>query len=748
MKQPSPKKARQGVQATAAQNTSRKWLFRLIALSLPLLLLVALEVSLRLGGYGFDPGFFKRLTIGGQDCLVQNDDFSFRFFPPETARSPGAIKMPAQKVPGTFRIFILGESAAMGDPEPAYGAYRYLEMLLSEKYPDKKFEVINCAFTAINSHVIVPIARECAEHEGDLWIVYLGNNEMVGPFGAATVFGKQAAPLPYVRLVTAIQKTRTGQWLAALSRKLKKDGGKGTAWGGMQMFLQNQIAPDSPLKENVYRNFQKNLADIVRAGTDSGATVLLNTVAVNLKDCPPFASLTNQNLTATDRAQFDKFFSAGRALQSQGDFTVASERFETAAKLDPSLPSLQFHWGECLLSLSNPVAARTHFQLACDNDALPFRADSRINAAIRDEQKKSGGEKLYLFDGATALAADGLVGQETFFEHVHFDFDGSYRLALGWAELIEPMLPSNSNAWASQTVCEQRLGLSDWNRTAVFKHMQGRMEQPPLKGQGNNADRIAHLEQLVRKLQSGMNPDTAGQARAAFLQAIAQSPADPMLRSNNALFLQTLGDVPAAIAEWQRIQELMPHDYLPYFFGGRLQARQGQWSTAESLLRRAVALRPSLTAGWIELGNVLTQQQKYEAALASYATALKQQPLDWQTVLRQGRLLAKVNRPAEAMESYRAAIQLNPANWEAHFELGGALDASNQLDAARIEFAEAARLNPGNAGTHFNYGVLLAKQGRLDEAQRALEETLRLQPAYPKAREYLAELQRLKNRAP
>jgi len=47
------------------------------------------------------------------------------------------------------------------------------------------------------------------------------------------------------------------------------------------------------------------LNDIVQAGLDSGAKILLNTVAVNLKDCPPFASLTNSILPAADRAQFD-----------------------------------------------------------------------------------------------------------------------------------------------------------------------------------------------------------------------------------------------------------------------------------------------------------------------------------------------------------------------------------------------------------------------------------------------------------
>jgi len=41
----------------------------------------------------------------------------------------------------------------------------------------------------------------------------MGNNEMVGPFGAATVFGAKAPPLGFVRLNLAIQKTRVGQLL-------------------------------------------------------------------------------------------------------------------------------------------------------------------------------------------------------------------------------------------------------------------------------------------------------------------------------------------------------------------------------------------------------------------------------------------------------------------------------------------------------------------------------------------------------
>ena len=728
----------------------RLWIFRLAALLLPLGLLAALELALRLAGYGYDTGFFHRLQIANEDYFVQNDDFSLQFFPKETARSPSPIRMPVHKAPGTFRIFIFGESAAMGDPEPAFGAYRYLEMLLREKYPGTNFEIVNVAFTAINSHVIVPIARECAKHNGDLWIVYMGNNEMVGPFGAATVFGRQAPPLPYVRLVTAIQRTRTGQLITELSRKLGR-GARSTSWGGMQMFLQNQIAPDSPLKKTVYRNFQKNLDDIVRAGLGSGAKVLLNTVAVNLKDCPPFASLSNSNLPPAGRAEFDTLYSEGCQDEGQNNFAAAAQLFEQAAKLDPQDAGLQFRWGECLLGQTNFAAAREHFQSACDDDALPFRADSRINAGIRAERKKISNDNLILFDAAAALASNNpanLCGQETFYEHVHFDFDGSYRLGLAWAEQIEPLLPRNPNAWASQAACEQVLGLSDWHRALILEQMAGRMQQPPLNSQPDNARRMENLQERINQLHRRMNADDAAMTTKNFLKQLERAPEDYLLRENFAVFLQATGNLPQAVAEWRRVHDLIPRDFLAYYQIGRMLGGQGQWREAESSLRQAVKIRPGLTEGWIELGNVLASQEKFEAALASYSTALKQQPQDWQTLFRRGRVLAKLNRHAEAMENYRAAIRLNPADWEPHFELGGELDAANQLDAARNEFSEAARLNPNNARTHFNYGVLLAKQNRLDDAQREFEETLRLEPAYRKAREYLAQIQMLKKRAP
>lgn len=126
--------------------------------------------------------------------------------------------MAVKKPSGTFRIFLFGESAAEGDPDPSFGCGRYLQALLRDRYPGTDFEVICTAMTAIDSHVILPIARECARRNGDLWIIYMGNNEMVGPFGASAAFSSRAPPLALARAVIALKRTRLGQLLSNLMR--------------------------------------------------------------------------------------------------------------------------------------------------------------------------------------------------------------------------------------------------------------------------------------------------------------------------------------------------------------------------------------------------------------------------------------------------------------------------------------------------------------------------------------------------
>src|ERR1041385_4815842 len=123
-----------------ALSRKRVWLFRVVAAFSPILLFLAVEAGLRIGGYGYPTGFFRRIKQDGKEFLIHNEKFSLRFFPPSLARWPSSFNIGAAKAQDTCRIFIFGESAAMGDPQPAYSASRYLEVLLRQRFPKQKFE--------------------------------------------------------------------------------------------------------------------------------------------------------------------------------------------------------------------------------------------------------------------------------------------------------------------------------------------------------------------------------------------------------------------------------------------------------------------------------------------------------------------------------------------------------------------------------------------------------------------------------
>src|SRR5205807_5952485 len=132
----------------------------------------------------------------------------------------------------------------------------------------------------------------------DFWVLYIGNNEVVGPFGAGTVFGPQVPPLPFIRATIALKETRIGELLAGAGDSFLQDkslAGRSTI--GLDLFLQHQVRQDDPRMQKVYDHFAGNLKGIVQIGVQSGANVLVSTVASNLKDCAPFASLHRADLT-------------------------------------------------------------------------------------------------------------------------------------------------------------------------------------------------------------------------------------------------------------------------------------------------------------------------------------------------------------------------------------------------------------------------------------------------------------------
>lgn len=195
----------------------RLWLFRIIAVTvIPALLFLLLEISLRLVGYGFPTTITIKDKINDELCYYNNTKFAWRFFHPNIARTTDPFVFPVKKSEDTYRIFVMGASAAAGTPDGAFCFGRMLQVMLSRQYPKANFEVITAAMPAINSHVVLEIADDCTRYQGDLFIVYLGNNEVVGPYGAGTVFSTISSSLSAIRLGIALKATKLGQLMTNL----------------------------------------------------------------------------------------------------------------------------------------------------------------------------------------------------------------------------------------------------------------------------------------------------------------------------------------------------------------------------------------------------------------------------------------------------------------------------------------------------------------------------------------------------
>lgn len=766
---------------------------------IPLLVLGLLESGLRIAGYGYPTGFFLNSNDSGRAMLVDNPRFGWRFFPPAVARAPRPLYLAAQKPPETVRIFVFGESAAMGDPDPSYGFARQLERLLQARHPGQKIEVINAAMTAISSHAVRQIARDCAPRQGDFWLVYAGNNEVIGPFGAGTIFGRQAPRRATVRSILALKRTRVGQLVTQLTRSANEP----TTWEGLEFFLRWQLPFNSPRLERMYSSFGANLTDITEMGGKSGATVLLSTIPVNLRDFPPLASLHRPDLQPHQMDEWQKWFVAGTNAQTAGRFAEALADFRKASEIDDNFAELSFQQARCETELKQPTAAETDFRRARDLDTLRFRADSRINEIVRRTAKA----KAVPFIDADAEF--GRYGEEDlFYDHVHLNFTGNYRMALLFAAEMEKHWPgtrANDAPWLTATEVAYRLAYTRFDEERVGEEMRARLQQPPFTTQSNFR---ARDQQWRATLAAILDPPSS--CVSNYQAAITLAADDWLLRANFARLLEAADNNSDAASQWAEVSRLLPHSPEGWANLGRLTRLAGDSGRARDFLQTALKEEPDSVEARTELAILEDSLGRTESARREFESVLRQQPgfsparvnfglllahqgdiggavtqfreelrwhpdnvearvnlanffaahgnttdalplyqeavaLDPENPIARynfGRVLMAENRPAEAVTNFEVAVRRRPDRGDVHYEFAQALARVGREAEALGEFSEAVRLKPDLADAHLNYGVALARSRRFAQAAAEFRETLRLNPQDQRAQKMLDQAMR------
>ncbi|MCZ2080396.1 MAG: tetratricopeptide repeat protein [Bryobacteraceae bacterium] len=700
----------------------RGWIPRIALIFLaPVAAFVLLEAVLRISDYGFATQFFVQAAQPGE--YTTNQRFGERFFPKALARTPIPTLLSKQKDPGTYRIFVLGESAAMGIPEPAYSFGRVLEVMLREIYAGARFEVVNAAMTAINSHAILPIARDCASFQPDLFVALIGNNEVVGPFGPGTVFGTMPPVLWLVRVNVWQTSTRTGQLFRNVLAKFRKQS-EPVEWRGMEMFLDKQVAWDAAALHGVYGNFRRNLEDIAQTAERAGAAVLFSTVPSNLKDSPPFAS------TQPDNERWQELYRRGVELETAEQWSDALTAYRQAAALDGESAELHFRIGRCHLALNQTGAARDAYIAARDRDLLRFRADSVLNGIIR----KLRGTRVYVVDAETEF---GLAGHERFYEHVHLNERGNYELARLIAQRFDSVAPpwiKRKGSMPSMEAVAAQLALTDWDRYKLARQMKAMMDRPPFTNQTGSAQARSKREKALYRMEE--NARTAGameHARRSYENALAKRPADLLLHVRWAEFLRDERQYGRAAEEWRILNSRLPGIANWLAAHAAVLADAGRIEEAVSQYRQALRVDPASDVALFGLGSAFAAKGDYQEAALQYGEALRINPRYAEVHNNLGLIHLARGDLERAKASFASAVKYQPDFAAAHYNLGGVLMQQGKAEEAARQYRIAVSQRPQFAEAHYNLGLLASRAGRLKEALAHYADAIRLKPDYPEA---------------
>lgn len=532
------------------QNGSRTLVFKIISVAVPFCFLAVLECGLRLFHYGYDLSLFIEYPHD-KNYLYLNPDASKRYFINQKNATTGNVEPFLKAKPaGTRRIFILGESTAIGYPYFHNGSFhRWLQYRLAHTFPDQHFEIVNLALTAVNSYTVLGFARELVDYQPDAVLIYAGHNEYYGAMGVGSTeqFGSDPA---LVNAMLRLRPLKIMQLAANWYQKVQQLGAgnkpenDGTRM--QRMVAEQQIPFQSALYRRGVAQFRSNMGQVLDVLEQHGVPVFISNLVSNEADLKPFFSFPSKN------AQFPEDYKAN-AISN-------------------------YNRGKQEYIRGNTLAARQYFSRARDLDGLRFRAPAEFNAIIH--QLAGSHSNTYLVDTQGAFEAHspgGIVGKDLILEHVHPDLKGyalmsdAFYEALKKAKFITPVAATEMSFTQLKNEMPVPIidSLAGAYKVANLKRswpFNAALAQDSLKSE-TFEERVA-FDLAYRRISWENAMDQAynhyierkdyPQARKIVESLILERPADASLYSRSAMLSGQLGDERRALFSFQKAFSIAP----------------------------------------------------------------------------------------------------------------------------------------------------------------------------------------------
>lgn len=164
-----------------------------------------------------------------------------------------------------------------------------------------------------------------------------------------------------------------------------------------------------------------------------------------------------------------------------------------------------------------------------------------------------------------------------------------------------------------------------------------------------------------------------------------------------------------------------PEDAQSWYYEGRIRFKEAKYKDAVAAFQQALKLNPRSVEAEDNLG--LTYQAM---SLMPEAAAAFKEAIDWKQTtpsndngpwLDLGILLTQEQRTSEAISYLVEAVKRAPADVRAHEALAAAYRSVGRWPEARAEFEQAVKLAPDSASLHFQLGQAYRRTGALEQAK-------------------------------
>ena len=455
------------------------WLFRSIAVLIPLVFILVLEFSLRLVNYGEEyPLFISNPTH--PDYVLPRPDIVKRYFN-EVEQTP-RVSMEAnfflaEKPENGLRIFVQGGSTAAGYP---YGLGASLAGMVEHRiratHPTRYVEVINTAMSAVNSYTLLDFADEIIDQDPDAIFIYAGHNEYLGILGVGSNYSITASNTTTLWFLK-LKELRIFQLMQAMYSHVKQlktsptssssdDASSSSRTLMSQVAKEKEIALDSDIFTAGIEQFTQNMRLLLDKYAAANIPVYISTLASNELDHPPFSS------SPADQELQGKLTQLTQNIKNYQQDTLLLELDLIHKQIQQSHSAdLHFELGRLCASVKHISCAKKALLDAKELDNLRFRAPQAINTIIRQLASRQGVTLVDTENKMRQRSPLGLIGRNVMLEHLHPNISGYFVLANAFYEqyftaqknIPNTVYVSADTAWQRRPIIpsEEYIGFAD-----------------------------------------------------------------------------------------------------------------------------------------------------------------------------------------------------------------------------------------------------------------------------------------------